>query len=127
MFGLKVLVIHRFENDPKCTCGTDTQVVEMLKQLLEKIDFLTLKINEIMTKQERFDGILTRLDAVTTDIAGDFKTFVQEVKDGTVSDESLTRAEENISKLEQVAASKENPVPGEVTPQVTEGEGSQQP
>lgn len=76
-----------------------------------------------MNKQERFDAILTRLDTVTTDLAGDFKTFVQEVKDGTVSEESLAKAEQNITVLEQLAASKENPVPGETTPPVTEEEG----
>ena len=73
-----------------------------------------------MTKQERFDNILTRMDAVTTDLAGDFKTFVQEVKDGTVSDESLEKAEQNITILEQLAASKENTIPGETTPAATE-------
>lgn len=73
-----------------------------------------------MTKQERFDAILSRMDAVTTDLAGDFKTFLQEVKDGTVSEESLAKAEQNITVLEQLAASKENPIPGETTPPVTE-------
>ena len=73
-----------------------------------------------MTKQERFDGILTRLDTVTTNIAEDFKTFVQEVKDGGVSDESLAKAEANIATLEQIAATKENPVPGEETPPADE-------
>lgn len=90
------------------------------KILFEKLDSLTLKIDEMATKQERFDAILTRLDAVTTDIAQDFKTFVQEVKDGTISDESLAKAETNIATLEQLAASKENPVPGETIP----GEGA---
>lgn len=69
-----------------------------------------------MTKQERFDGILTRMDAVTNNIAEDFKAFVQEAKDGNVSDDSLAKAEANIAKLEELAASKENPVPGEETP-----------
>ena len=73
-----------------------------------------------MTKQERFDTILTKLDAVTTNIAEDFKTFVQEAKDGTVSDESLAKAEANITKLEELAATKENPVPGETIPPADE-------
>lgn len=94
------------------------------KILFEKLDSLTLKIDQIMTKQERFDAILTRLDAVTTNIAGDFKTFVQEVKDGTVSDESLAKAESNITALEELAASKENPIPGETIPG-SEGSGEE--
>jgi len=90
-----------------------------------RLDLINSKLNSIMNKQERFDAILSRLDAVTTDIAGDFKTFVQEVKDGTVSDDSLAKAEANIAKLEEVAASKENPVPGETTaPAEGEGTGS---
>lgn len=76
-----------------------------------------------MTKQERFDGILTRLNDVTNNLAEDFKTFIQEVKDGTVSDESLEKAEANITVLEQLAASKENPVPNEPTPPADEEEG----
>lgn len=86
------------------------------EKILSEIKSINSKIDLIMTKQERFDAILTRLDAVTTDIATDFKTFVQEVKDGTVSDESLAKAETNITTLEQLAASKENPIPNENTP-----------
>jgi hypothetical protein len=81
--------------------------------LSEKLDFLTLKFNEFMTKQERFDTILTKLDAVTTDLAGDFKTFIDEVKNDTVSDASMAKAEANVTILEQLAASKENPIPNE--------------
>lgn len=76
-------------------------------------DEIIQKLNQIMTKQERFDAILTRMDTVTTDIAGDFQTFIKEVKDGTVSDESLAKAEANVAILETLAASKENPVPGD--------------
>jgi hypothetical protein len=78
------------------------------------------KLNQLMTKQERFDAILTRIDTVTTDLAGDFATFIKEVKDGTVTDESLARAEAGVAALEALAASKENPVPGEEIPPVTE-------
>ncbi len=84
-----------------------------------------------MNKQERFDALLGRIDAVTTNLAGDFRTFIQEVKDGTVSDASFEKAEENVTKLEQLAASKEDPIPGETIPPVdtedtgTEGSGDQ--
>src|SRR5688572_23406841 len=82
------------------------------------IELLHKKLDILMTKQERFDAILTRLDTVTTDIAGDFSTFVKEVREGTVSEESLAKAETNIATLEQLAATKENPVPGEQIPPV---------
>ena len=81
-----------------------------------KLDLIILKLNQIMTKQERFDAILSRIDAVTNDLAGDFAAFVEEARTGTVSDESFTKAEENIAKLEALAASKTQPIPGEETP-----------
>lgn len=68
-----------------------------------------------MTKQERFDAILGRIDTVTTNIAADYQKLLDEVKAGTVSDESLAKAEENIAKLETLAASVDNPVPGDTT------------
>lgn len=74
------------------------------------------KIDTIMTKQERFDTILTNLDNVTNDLAADFALFIQEAKDGTVSDESLAKAETNVETLKALAASKENPTPGTPTP-----------
>lgn len=73
-----------------------------------------------MTKQERFDAILTRMDTVTTGIAEDFKLFIKEAQDGQISDESLEKAEANIATLEALAASKENPVPGEEIPPAEE-------
>jgi hypothetical protein len=82
-------------------------------KLFTEIKSINSKIEIMATKQERFDAILTRIDAVTTNIAEDYKTLLQEVKDGTVSDESLARAEVNITTLETLAASKENPIPNE--------------
>jgi hypothetical protein len=90
-------------------CGDN----KLLPKILETINYLKTKIDQIMTKQERFDAILTKLDTVTTDLAGDFKTFIEEAKTGTVSDESLAKAEANVIILEQLAASKENPIPNE--------------
>lgn len=70
------------------------------------------KIEQFMAKsQERFDALMARLDKVTTDIAGDFKTLLDEVKAGSVSDESFAKAEANIAALEALGASVDNPVP----------------
>lgn len=92
----------------------------------EKQNLIIQKLEQIMTKQERFDAILSRMDSVTTNLAADFSAFVEEARTGTVSDESLAKAEANIATLEQLAASKENPVPGEEIPpaeEPTPGEG----
>lgn len=73
-----------------------------------------------MTKQERFDAILTSLNDVTNQIASDYQKLLDEVKNGTVSDESLAAAEANITKLQQIAASNDQPVPGTDVPPATE-------
>jgi DNA repair ATPase RecN len=93
---------------------------ELLKSISEKIDYLTLKINEMATKQERFDTVLSRIDAVTTEIAQDYQTLLDEVRNGTVSDASLERAEQNIARLEAIAKSNDTPVPGEEIPPADE-------
>lgn len=87
-----------------------------LNQILEVVNSLNSKIDKIMTKQERFDTVLTRIDAVTTNIAEDFAAFIKEAQEGTVSEESIAKAEANVTKLEELAATKENPVPGEEIP-----------
>jgi hypothetical protein len=72
-----------------------------------------LKLKKIMTKQERFDAMMERLNTTTNDIAADYKLLLDAVKNNdTVSDESLQKAEDNIAKLEALGASVENPVPG---------------
>jgi hypothetical protein len=87
------------------------------EKLFTEIKSINSKLEIMATKQERFDALLTRIDAVTTDLAGDFKTFIEEARTGTISEESFTKAEENVAKLEALAASKENPIPGEEIPQ----------
>jgi hypothetical protein len=63
--------------------------------------------------QERFDQLMNRLDTVTTDIATDYKTLLEAVQAGTVSEESLAKHEANIAKLEELGKSVDNPVPTE--------------
>jgi hypothetical protein len=97
---------------------------DRLKSISDKLDYLTLKINEMATKQERFDSLLEKLNVTTNNIAADYQKLLDEVRNGTVSDESLTRAEENITKLEGIAASVENPLPGEELPHEEGGENT---
>jgi len=89
----------------------------------KRLDLIISKLDLIMNKQERFDAILSRIDTVTTDLAGDFQTFINEYKAGTVSEESLARAEAGVTKLEDLAKSKVNPIPGEETPPADETNG----
>lgn len=67
---------------------------------------------KVMAKnQERFDLLMERLDKVTTDIATDYKTLLEAVQAGGISEESFAKHEANIAKLEELGASVENPVP----------------
>jgi len=104
-------ILHQYFNQ----AGSD--------DVTKRLDLIISKLDLIMNKQERFDAILSRIDAVTTDLAGDFQTFIDEYKAGTVSDESLARAEAGVGKLEELAHSKENPIPGEETPPADGGNG----
>lgn len=75
--------------------------------------FIIIQNLIIMAKQqERFDLLMGRLDTVTTDIATDYQTLLDAVKNGdTISEESWAKHEANITKLEALGASVENPVP----------------
>lgn len=65
-----------------------------------------------MTKQEKFDASLERLNTVTNDIAGDLKKLRDEIaNDDDVSDESLALLDSNIDKLETLGADPTDPVP----------------
>src|SRR5687768_6859908 len=61
------------ENDPE------------VKDILNSIK---IKIDQIMTKQEKFDAALERLNTTTNDIAADLTLLKKQIQDGTVSDES---------------------------------------
>lgn len=113
MLTIKVLHVHRFEDS-----GAD--MTHILKELLHKFDLLTEKLEDMATKQERFNAILAELNTTTNEIAADYQTLLDEVRNGTVSDESLTAAEENIARLKQIAASNDQPVPGTEIPPATE-------
>ena len=76
-----------------------------------------------MTTQERFDAILSGIDQVTNEIAADYQALIEEAKNKTVSDESLARAEANVARLREVAASNDQPVPGTDIPPVDETAG----
>jgi hypothetical protein len=75
---------------------------------------LTNKLELFMAKtQERFDDLITRLNTITNDIAADYQKLLDEITNNTISDASITAAEENIAKLESLGASVDNPVPPE--------------
>lgn len=63
------------------------------------------------TRQEQFDAVVARLNNVTNDIAADYQKLLDEVRNNSVSAESIAAAEANIATLEALGASVENPVP----------------
>lgn len=106
---IKVVHIHKIE-------GADEETFCILNK---KLDFIIEKLHLIMTKQERFDAILTSLNETTNEIAADYQALLDQINNDSVSDESLAKAEENIAKLKQIAASNDQPVPGTDIPPVT--------
>lgn len=82
----------------------DRKTVELLQLINQKIDL-------IMTKQEKLDAALERLNTTTNDIAADLVLLKQQIAEGTVTEESLTRLDANVATLEGLGASTENPVP----------------
>jgi hypothetical protein len=107
------------------TFGFHTREDKGVKLLLQLI---TLKLDILMAKQEKFDALIARLDTTTNtmaesvlEIGADQKFLLDEIKrlnDGSVSDESLNKAEANIAKAEEIAtalkgigAQVDNPVP----------------
>lgn len=94
---------------------------KLRKQMKKWFIMLNTKIDALMRKQERFDAILAGMNDVTNQIAADYAAFVEEVRAGTVSDDSLAKAEANVATLKQIAASNDQPLPGTDIPPVTEG------
>jgi predicted phage gp36 major capsid-like protein len=83
-------------------------------EVKKQIQSLTNKLELFMAKtQERFDDLMTRLNTITNDIAADYQKLLDEITNNSVSDASLTAAEENIAKLESLGASVDNPIPPE--------------
>lgn len=80
-------------------------IKKQLQSLHKKIDLFMAK------SQERFDLLMARLDTVTTDIAGDYKTLLEAIQADSISEESFAKHEANIAKLEELGASVDNPVP----------------
>lgn len=85
----------------------------IIKLLTLVFSFLTLKNTiTIMTKQEKFDASLLRLDSVTNEIAADLKKLRDEIKnDDDVSDESLAKLDSHIDTLEGIGADPTDPAP----------------
>jgi hypothetical protein len=58
------------------------------------------KLEAIMTKQEKFDASIERLNTTTNDIAADLTLLKQQAAEGTISDDSLARLDTHIATLE---------------------------
>lgn len=86
-------------------------VHKMDDQLVSKLNYIIKQNHEIMTKQERFDAILGRINIATNNIAEDQRRLLDEIRQGTVSEESLAKAEANADLLDKIAADVADPVP----------------
>lgn len=64
-----------------------------------------------MTKQERFDKILSDINDATNDIAADQQKLLEEIKAGSVTDESLAKAEQNVAALQAIGAQVDSSTP----------------
>lgn len=93
-----------------------------LNEVIQNQSKHTLKLNKIIqnqnkimaTNKENFDLLMGRLDVITTNIAEDYQTLLDAIKNGTegqVTAEQIATHEANIAKLEVIGASVENPVP----------------
>lgn len=106
---ITVIHIHKTE-------GAELNPITLFEVVNRKLDFIIKQLTEMANKQERFNAILASLNEVTNQIAADYQKLLTEVRDGSVSDESLATAEANIAKLQEIAASDDQPVPGETIP-----------
>lgn len=80
-------------------------------EILSILNLIKLQNHKIMAQQEKFDVLIGRLNVVTNDIAADLKLLKDQIAAGTISDESLANLDTNITALETLGASTENPVP----------------
>lgn len=85
------------------------------RETKQSLNLIINKLNQIMTKQEKFDASLERLNTTTNDIAADLKLLKDQIASDTVTEESLARLDTNVTTLEALGASTDNPVP-EVPP-----------
>lgn len=79
-----------------------------------------------MSKQERADLAIERLQASSANIAADLNNLKQQITDGTVSEESVTKLEALANSFQAIADSTED-LPAETpveTPAETPAEGN---
>jgi vacuolar-type H+-ATPase subunit I/STV1 len=81
-----------------------------VSEILSKLDLLTKQNVEIMTRQERMNAGLDRIDEATNNVAADLRRLKDEIEAGNVSNESLDRLDRNATLLESIAS--ETPEPG---------------
>jgi hypothetical protein len=99
------------------------------KRLMEFIlqnsfDILNLQkqINQIMTKQQEVDNLVSSFNDATNGIASELDKLHADILNDTVSEEGLQKLAEISSKLKGLGSSTANPIPGTsvVTPTIPE-------
>ena len=69
------------------------------------------KLKKIMSKQDQINASLQQLDEATNEIASDLEGLRNQVKEGTVSDESLATLDRSVQRLRALGADEANPIP----------------
>lgn len=67
----------------------------------------------LMTVSERIEGVLARIDTATNNIAADLRGLKEKLANEGVDAAHLASLEDAATRLEGVAASTEDPVPGD--------------
>ncbi|MEO6610707.1 MAG: hypothetical protein ABIT05_01195 [Chitinophagaceae bacterium] len=70
--------------------------------VLRRLDLIIVKLDLIMTKEERLAQAVADLNTGTNEIAADLQKLKDELAAGNVSEESLAALETNIAVLQQL-------------------------
>lgn len=81
------------------------------EEIKQNFSLIHQKLDLIMTKQEKFDANLGRLNTATNEIASDMQKLREDHKNGTLTDESFDRFDQHIAVLEGLGADPADPIP----------------
>jgi predicted nuclease with TOPRIM domain len=93
------------------------EILKELDNLKQQNHSIILKLNKVMGQNEKLLEFSERLDAATNEIASDLQKLRDEVAAGSVSDETLSKLDTTITRLEDMGKDPEQPVPDAPTPE----------
>lgn len=84
---------------------TSVQIVHHISaggEVIERLDLITSKLDNIMNAQERLAKAIADLNEGTNDIAADLQALKDQITAGTVTPEALDQLDQNIAVLKQL-------------------------